>query len=83
MTALKHWTLNVTIAEQDERRTSAVAVLVDDKGRILQSQATALRAPVDSYVPAVGDELAAGRALTALGWHLQAQAETDLDRSRG
>jgi hypothetical protein len=81
MCVIKHWTVDIAISEQESgRRTSATATLAAGAGPALVGDGAALRQAGDDNVPAIGDELAAGRALAALSRQLLANADADLDR---
>lgn len=66
------WTVEITFNE-DEDKTRADAVL-RGSGDDLQGWGRARRNPVDPDLPAVGEEIAAARALTDLAHHLLEQA---------
>jgi hypothetical protein len=72
----KKWTLHLYLSEHDPA-TTAEAVL-DTGENVLQSHAEAHRSPYDTAVPEIGDELAAGRALIALGHRLVRAAVGDI-----
>jgi hypothetical protein len=58
------WTVEMTFTE-DDNRTQAEAQMRAGT-RILRGRGRARRNPVDSNVPAIGEELAAARALSDL-----------------
>jgi hypothetical protein len=66
------WTVEITFNE-DEDKTRADAVLIGS-GDELQGWGRARRNPIDPDMPAVGEEIAAARALTDLAHHLLEQA---------
>jgi hypothetical protein len=66
------WTVEITFNE-DEDKTRADAVLIGS-GDELQGWGRARRNPIDPDLPAVGEEIAAARALTDLAHHLLEQA---------
>ena len=69
MSVTKSWTVEIRISEGDWE-TAAEARLTTDQMQGLLGHGTARRNPVDSNVPAVGDELAAARALSDLSHRL-------------
>lgn len=73
----KHWNVEVYVSEEGDE-THARAVLVGDSPRQLSASGTARRNPHDPQVPEVGDEVAVGRALTALGHELLHTASRDI-----
>ncbi|WP_191841549.1 dsRBD fold-containing protein [Catellatospora chokoriensis] len=78
----KHWTVDITIDDDGSGRTQAHARL--DTGATtptMRGDGRAARSRFDEDVPAIGDELAAGRALVELGQRLLAQADADLERT--
>lgn len=75
------WTVEITFSE-DEDKTRADAVLrgtADD----VQGWGRARRNPVDPALPAVGEEIAAARALTDLAHHLLEQASHRIESWEG
>lgn len=63
----KQWNVQIEIDEDDQDDvTTATAVLTTPGGKRHESVAYARRNPDDRPVPAIGDELAAGRALSDL-----------------
>lgn len=66
------WTVEITFNEDDDK-TRADAVLIGS-GDELQGWGRARRNPVDPDMPAVGEEIAAARALTDLAHHLLDEA---------
>jgi hypothetical protein len=66
------WTVEITFNEEGDK-TRADAVLVGS-GDELQGWGRARRNPVDPDMPAVGEEIAAARALSDLAHHLLEQA---------
>ena len=75
------WTVEITFSE-DEDKTRADAVLrgtTDD----VQGWGRARRNPVDPALPAVGEEIAAARALTDLAHHLLEQASHRIESWEG
>ena len=75
------WEIAVHIVEKDEQ-TAAHATLETDS-RILRSDGFAHRNPADLDVPAIGFELAAGRALVELGTRLVDRAAADIGKIEG
>ncbi len=78
MAAVKHWTVDVYI-DEDEGRTYAEARLHsrDDTG--LVGIGRAKLNPADRDIPEIGDELAVARALTDLGHRLLISAASDIE----
>ena len=77
MTAMKRWSVEVLIGE-DEGRTYAEARLQTEIGDRLVGIGRARLSPDDRDVPEIGDELAAARALTDLGHRLLMAAAKDV-----
>jgi hypothetical protein len=75
------WTVEITFSE-DEGKTRADAVLTGAP-EDLQGWGRARRSPVDPDVPAVGEEIAAARALTDLAHHLLEQAAHRIESWEG
>lgn len=75
--AAKEWKLRLYLYESGSK-TTARAVLETD-GNVLEARAHAHKHPQDTPVPEIGDELAAGRALMALGQRLLHCAATDIE----
>jgi len=69
MSVTKSWTVEIRISEAD-RETEAEARLATDQLQGLLGHGAARRNPVDSNVPAIGDELAVARALSDLSHRL-------------
>ncbi|MFF5212974.1 dsRBD fold-containing protein [Streptosporangium sp. NPDC000396] len=77
----KRWDVRIFISEDDsDDVTTARAVLMTPGGRKHQSVAHARRNPDDRPVPAIGDELAAGRALSDLAGKLMKDGAADAAR---
>jgi hypothetical protein len=76
MTHVVDWPIRLSITE-DDARTVARAVITT-KDNTLSAEGVAVRNPTDSDVPEIGDELAAGRALTELGRLLVSAAAADV-----
>lgn len=74
----KTWHLHVDIFEHDET-TRAEAVLRTDAGTELRHVGQARCRPGDRGVAEIGDELAAGRALSGLAHDLIEAGLTDID----
>ncbi|MET9338700.1 MULTISPECIES: DUF1876 domain-containing protein [unclassified Nonomuraea] len=80
----KEWTVKILISEDDEdKRTSATAVLYAVGNRRHESVGTARRNPDDRPVPEIGDELAAGRALMDLADKLLGDGAEDIASMSG
>jgi hypothetical protein len=78
MRALRRWTVEVYVGE-DEGRTYAEAALQDDIGNQILGQGGARLNPADPDVPEIGDEIAVGRALVDLGHRLLSTASADIE----
>lgn len=74
------WTVEISFAE-DGDKTRADAVLVG--GDQIQGWGRARRNPVDPDLPAVGEEIAAARALSDLAHHLLEQAAHRIEAWEG
>ncbi|MER6124958.1 dsRBD fold-containing protein [Streptomyces sp. NPDC001795] len=74
--AIKEWRLNLYLSEHDPATTARI--VLDTGENVLESRAEAHRNPYDTAVPEIGDELAAGRALIALGRQLLLAAAGDI-----
>ncbi len=75
------WEVSVHIIERDQQ-TSAHAALETD-GRSVSGDGRAHRNPHDMEVPAIGCELAVGRALIELGTRLVDRAASDIGKIEG
>ena len=78
MTSTRHWTVDIYVGEESGR-TYAEAALNDDIGNHVLGTGRARLNPVDADVPAIGDEIAVGRALTDLGHRLLTTAAGDIE----
>ncbi|GGU94888.1 hypothetical protein GCM10010260_32690 [Streptomyces filipinensis] len=74
--AVKEWRLNLYLSEHDPDTTARI--ILDTGENVLESHAEARRNPYDPDVPEIGDELAAGRALIAMGRRLLRAADGDI-----
>ncbi|CAL9318361.1 dsRBD fold-containing protein [Streptomyces sp. SudanB182_2057] len=74
--AVKEWRLNVYLSEHDPDTTARI--VLDTGDNVLESHAGARRSPGDRAMPEIGDELAAGRALIAMGRMLLRAADGDM-----
>ncbi|MEU1853675.1 DUF1876 domain-containing protein [Streptomyces sp. NPDC019990] len=72
------WNVRLHLSEDDEGTTRARAVL-DTGTAALTGHGTAHCHPADRDVPAIGDELAAGRAMRDLAQQLLDAAEHDIE----
>ncbi|WP_265520795.1 dsRBD fold-containing protein [Oerskovia flava] len=81
-TSSKVWRVQVAVLE-DDGRTTAEAVLVADAPDRLRAIGEARKDPGDVDVPAIGDEIAVGRALRRLSDRLLGIAESDIESSTG
>ena len=77
----KHWRANIFLYE-DDGETAANAVL-EAGGTTVHGLGRARRNPADFEVEGIGDELAAGRALIALGRQLLGMTEKDIAAIEG
>ncbi|MFJ9819835.1 dsRBD fold-containing protein [Streptomyces sp. NPDC101151] len=74
--SVKEWRLNLYLSEHDPDTTARI--ILDTGDSVLESHAEARRNPYDAAVPDIGDELAAGRALIAMGRLLLRAAAGDM-----
>ncbi|MFH8774550.1 dsRBD fold-containing protein [Streptomyces sp. NPDC085866] len=74
--SVKEWRLNLYLSEHDPDTTARI--ILDTGDNVLESHAEARRSPYDTAVPEIGDELAAGRALIAMGRLLLRAAAGDM-----
>ena len=74
--AVKEWRLNLYLSEHDPATTARL--VLDTGDNVLESHAEARRNPYDRDIPEIGDELAAGRALIAMGRLLVRAANGDM-----
>ncbi len=75
------WTVEIVIDEHaDEGRTHALARLCTQDCPDLRGDGMARRNPRDAEVPAIGDELAAARALSDLAHQLFDTAVADIEQ---
>jgi hypothetical protein len=80
MTTVKHWSVDIAIVEDDAHgHTTATAVLTNGV-ETTSTEGTALRWLRDENVPAIGEELAVGRALAELGRQLIDRGGVHLNR---
>ena len=79
MTAMKHWTVDVYIDENNDGRTYAEARLDSGKPGHLIGVGQARLNPADDDIPEIGDELAVARALTDLGHRLLLTTAIDIE----
>lgn len=78
--AMRHvidWPITLRLVEQDG--LTEAQLILDADTMTLSSSGQAHRNPVDPDVPAIGDELAAGRALIDAGNRLVRMAEAEAD----
>jgi Rv2632c-like/Domain of unknown function (DUF1918) len=78
----KKWSVDIYLYE-DENATAANAVLRSDVPGPLDVRGEARRSPADPDMPAVGDEVAAARALRRLADRLLEMASSDLSDAEG
>jgi hypothetical protein len=81
MQHVRQWPIKLYFFE-DDGETQALVVLRVDAGT-LESVGEARCAPTDFDIPEIGDEVAAGRALIALGNKLLRSGETDIEDLEG
>ncbi|MEU9991232.1 dsRBD fold-containing protein [Streptomyces sp. NPDC048045] len=74
--SVKEWRLNLYLSEHDPDTTARI--VLDTGDNVLEGHAEARRNPYDPLVPEIGDELAAGRALIAMGRRLLRAAAGDM-----
>ncbi|WP_084960274.1 dsRBD fold-containing protein [Thermoactinospora rubra] len=75
----KQWNVQIAITEDDsDTITTARAMLITEDGMRHESVAHARRNPSDRPVPAIGDELAVGRALSDLAAKLIEDGAADV-----
>jgi hypothetical protein len=80
MTVSKRWSVDIVLEEDDdERQTRAEAQLHTHSDMHLIGVGTARRNPRDRAIPAIGDEVAAARALFDLGHQLLQTAASDIE----
>jgi uncharacterized protein DUF1876 len=75
--AAKEWTMRLYLFEEGPR--TVARVVLDTGDNTLEAHGEAHRNPHDAPVPEIGDEIAAGRALTALGERLTRTAVVDIE----
>jgi hypothetical protein len=77
--ANQQWDIRIFLTEDEaDDVTTARAVLYTRHGKRHESVAYARRNPADQPVPEIGDELAAGRALSDLATRLMEDADEDV-----
>lgn len=81
MTHVAEWPIHLYLTE-DGSHTQARVVL-QTRDNTLTAEGGARRNPADPQVPEIGDELAAGRALIALGRTLVGDAQEDIAEALG
>ncbi|AYN42171.1 DUF1876 domain-containing protein [Streptomyces dangxiongensis] len=74
--AVREWRLNLYLSERDPDTTARI--VLDTGDGVLECRAEARRNPYDPAMPDIGDELAAGRALIAMGRTLLRAADGDM-----
>ncbi|MDP4510505.1 dsRBD fold-containing protein [Nonomuraea turcica] len=78
--ANKQWTVQIYLADEGDE-TSARAVLITKGGGRVDGIGRRRRNPADAWVPDIGDELAASRALADLAGKVAAITKQDLAES--
>jgi hypothetical protein len=82
MTAHKTtWQVSLTLTEDSVETRADIEVRTGS--RSVRGYGIAHRNPADFNVPAIGDELAAGRALVDIGRHLIGDAAFDIEAVEG
>jgi uncharacterized protein DUF1876 len=80
----KVWNIDISIDEEPETRaTTAHARLICDDGVSFMGEGGAFRYPRDPELPAVGDDLAAARALSDLARQLATTAYMNINDATG
>jgi len=79
---VKTWRVEIQIFEQGDN-TTANAVLLGESPTRVKGRGRAHRNPADADVPAIGDEVAAARALRLLADHLLETASEDIAAIEG
>ncbi|KNB52104.1 DUF1876 domain-containing protein [Streptomyces caatingaensis] len=79
MTAMKSWNVQISIKENADT-VSAEARLSGAASGAMVGEGVARRNPSDENVPAIGDELAAARAMSSLTNQLLHQAAADIEQ---
>lgn len=75
----KTWTVEIHIGEQEGRTHAEARLRSAETGASLTGTGTARLSPSDADVPAIGDELAAARALSDLAHRLLDSAAGDIE----
>ncbi|PWI45095.1 hypothetical protein CK485_05790 [Streptomyces sp. ICBB 8177] len=73
----KEWALRLDIYEEGD--TTRAHARLDTHDNVLEAVAEARRNPHDRAVPEIGDEIAAGRAMIALGERLVRAGASDVE----
>lgn len=81
MQHVREWPIKLYFFEEDGQTQARVALKAD--ARTLEFVGEARCAPGDFDVPEIGDEVAAGRALIALGTKLLRTSEADVEDVEG
>jgi hypothetical protein len=79
MVAMKRWSVDIYIDENEKGDTYAEARLNTGAGTHLTGTGRARLNPTDRDVPEIGDELATARALSDLGHRLLLTAANDVE----
>jgi hypothetical protein len=77
MRTVKEWPVTLRVTEEDGR--TEAALVLDTGDWTFDSSGRARRNPADPDVARIGDDLAVGRALVALGNRLIALADLDAE----
>jgi Domain of unknown function (DUF1876) len=81
MSERRVWTVEVLFTEDDD--STRADVRLSAGGQVLNGWGRARRNPVDPDVPAIGEELAAARALSDLAHQLVNKAATAVEHIEG
>ena len=73
------WKVHLYLYEDEGEGRTKARVELDTGAAALTGRGTARRNPEDRDIPVIGDELAAGRALSDLGQQLLRAAEHDIE----
>jgi nicotinate phosphoribosyltransferase len=82
MEHVREWPIRLYFFEEDDGSTTA-RVRLDTRTNTMEMAGEAHCRPGDFEVPEIGDEIAAGRALVALGQRLLHTGEEDIEDIEG
>ncbi|WP_344963706.1 DUF1876 domain-containing protein [Streptomyces thioluteus] len=80
MTSMKSWNVQISIKENADTVSAEARLSGAASGSAMVGEGVARRNPADENVPAIGDELAAARAMSSLTNQLLHQAATDIEQ---